>query len=817
MVSRNCIFAIIWLFIIGNCNGESSVATDSSISPNNVERQPLFFSSAQLNTPEQRSSPNPTLVHRLASSLTTTSYNFMAGRQSSMDYLPLVMPTMSSAYKEITEDKKSAESFIRSDGYPQSTVSANHLYKQSKNSATLETRSGILENPRTDYSHSRYETIQDYMLQSSLTIDQFKPSKSADDRSVLIEDASTGYSDTMRINATPKVNSILSSSDVQHILTRTTQSSRDYVLDNSHVFTHTDVKPTFSHVSNSFSSVDIEPSEWHEDLYPTVAYTQPMFSEFSNSFEIFYDVDSADTFRGISSNRHPVSPMSSRYETKFIYSSLHSSPTITPLSNYYKSSPTVATIDSTSSLYYPNPSDATSTIMWHTPVLPSVYAKRQSTVSSQLTTKMPTTTQELISSSSSSQLPETSTVKILPSKAYLSQSSIEVSSLQSTSRGITLNLSSSFSRIVQPTTREEHTTIDHHHSTESFNFISSTQMQSTISSEIITPVMTKTTEADMKNVFKDCRFLFTFAGDCQLVTNNTLYLAEFIEGLRETLVEKLDISNDRIKPHDISCGSIKIYVTFKNVSCPEMDRSLKTVVASENLVVPTFIENKVVTFTAQSVLEVALQDSDINSLDLPGHGIDKIDIIVIIVACCICGVLLVIGITVCIKECYRRKYAQSFDLLDMPHVNLKLEDFTLTRIPRPKTTYTNENTTNTHSYPERYSQPVNKENGHQVNNGNHINLNDVHVRMQPLSDGIVVGVTGYVTPNGTSKKKKHAPSASSNFSQSDTLGDPSTENLVPDGHFTSIGALNPIFVDDDDQGSTSTLDISQAQTGLSDN
>ncbi|KAK6172251.1 hypothetical protein SNE40_015953 [Patella caerulea] len=804
----------------GNCNGESSVAIDSSISSNNVERQPLFFSSAHLNTRVERISPNPTLVHGLASSLTTTSYNFMAGRQSSTDYLPLVMPTMSSAYKEINEDKKSAESFIRSDGYPQSTVGANHLYKQSKNSGRLETRTGILENPQTDHSHSQYKTIQDNMLRSSLTNDQFKPSKSADDRSMLIKDASTGYSDTIKISATPKVNNIVSSSVFQHILTHTTQSSKDYVLDNSHIFTHSDVKPTFLHVSNSFSPVDIEPSEWVEDLYATVAYIiPPMFSEFSNSFDSFYDVDSIDTFRGMSSNRHPALPMSSRYESKSSYSSLHSSPTITPSSNYYKSSSTVANIDATSSLYYPNPLGSTSTIISHTPVLPNVYAKQQSTVSSQLTSKMPTTTQELISgsSSSSSQHPESSTVQILPSSAYPSQSSMEVSTLQSTSRGTTPNLSSSFSQSVHPTTREHSTTIDHHNSTESFNVISSTQMQSTVSSEMITPVMTKTTEADMKNVFKDCRFLFTFAGDCQLVTNNTLYLAEFIEGLRETLVEKLDISNDRIKPHDISCGSIKIYVTFKNVSCPEMDRSLKTVVASENLIVPTFIENKVVTFTAQSVLEVALQDSNINSLDLPGHGIDKIDIIVIIVACCICGVLLVIGITVCIKECYRRKYAQSFDLLDMPHVNLKLEDFTLTRIPRPKTTYTNENTTNTHSYPERYSQPVNKENGHPVTNGNHINLNDVHVRMQPLSDGIVVGVTGYATPNGTSKKKKRAPSASSNFSQSDTLKDPSTENLVPDGHFTSIGALNPIFVDDDDQGSTSTLDISQAQTGLSDN
>jgi hypothetical protein len=77
------------------------------------------------------------------------------------------------------------------------------------------------------------------------------------------------------------------------------------------------------------------------------------------------------------------------------------------------------------------------------------------------------------------------------------------------------------------------------------------------------------------------------------------------------------------------------------------------------------MDNYFVTFDLLHAKHVPLDPSSTRTYDIVTEVLDDVDIIVIIVACCVCAVLIAIGIVICVKECYRRKHAQSFNLLEV--------------------------------------------------------------------------------------------------------------------------------------------------------
>lgn len=197
----------------------------------------------------------------------------------------------------------------------------------------------------------------------------------------------------------------------------------------------------------------------------------------------------------------------------------------------------------------------------------------------------------------------------------------------------------------------------------------------------------------------------------------------------------------------------------------------------------------------------------------PSPSMDEVDIIVIIVACCVCGLLIAIGVTICVKECYRRKFAQSFNLLDIPHVNLKMEDFTLTRIPRPKTIYTEANPANTKAFSEpgqngESTRGVDIDsstvNGHNVASKNSINPEDLHVLVKTHSGGIIVGITSsppcstISSTHSNSNVRKNKFRIRTSAEEECTEGDiQASEKLLGSGFCGDAGGtLNPVFVDD---------------------
>nr|KAG5689308.1 hypothetical protein BaRGS_022032 [Batillaria attramentaria] len=312
--------------------------------------------------------------------------------------------------------------------------------------------------------------------------------------------------------------------------------------------------------------------------------------------------------------------------------------------------------------------------------------------------------------------------------------------------------------------------------------------------------------------------MFVLSGDCHLVLNNSEYFGRFLAAFHDLLTKQLHIKDDTYKLGEVTCGSVRVYVTFMNVIMPEFDVMIQTAIhnGGRALSVPVWIDSgQFMTFEVTHAEQVELKP-DVDTYNIVSTVMDEVDIIVIVVACCVCGVLIAIGIAICVKECYRRKYAQSFDLLEIPHVNLKLEDFTLTRIPRPKTIYTEGSSVTMKSFTDGGGGGGGR--SHQQNGGSlshssnghtrtpSINAEDMHVRVKSHSEGIVIGITssqphsaagatGDPFSNGTLKKNKsrmRTPSGD-DYPEGEYQA---SERLLGGRPHDVDGTLNPVFVDE---------------------
>lgn len=195
-------------------------------------------------------------------------------------------------------------------------------------------------------------------------------------------------------------------------------------------------------------------------------------------------------------------------------------------------------------------------------------------------------------------------------------------------------------------------------------------------------------------------------------------------------------------------------------------------------------------YEALSVKQVPL-DYDISGTpDLYEIGLNKVDIIVIIVACCVSFILICIGCCICLREYYIRKRSRSFDLSDIVNFNLKLEDYTLTKIPRNKPFYS-DNSVKMQSFTRKNGQQTKSllEQEEQCNCDDVNVMKEVKVRMNSHSDGIVIGVTATSIPDVvTNHQRSH-----------DDHTDPSKEILFESESSPTNCVDNPIYFADDDR------------------
>ena len=250
---------------------------------------------------------------------------------------------------------------------------------------------------------------------------------------------------------------------------------------------------------------------------------------------------------------------------------------------------------------------------------------------------------------------------------------------------------------------------------------------------------------------------------------------------------------------------------------------------AQGLSVPVWIDSHFATFDLSRAQHVPMA-RDEHTYNIVTEVMDDVDIIVIIVACCVCGVLVAIGIAICVKECYRRKHEQTFNLLDVPHVNLKLEDFTLTRIPRPRTVYKQNSCSSAVALPPSKVIPEEDSadqsdtipsvavtptttNGHARTSCGGLRPSDMHLHVQQHSQGIIVGITASSassspryhgdadeTGNGTAKRAKpKVRTPPSGEDPADGEWQASQRLLDSPSRGDGGGMTNPVFVDDKEE------------------
>ncbi|XP_060080872.1 uncharacterized protein LOC132560228 [Ylistrum balloti] len=293
---------------------------------------------------------------------------------------------------------------------------------------------------------------------------------------------------------------------------------------------------------------------------------------------------------------------------------------------------------------------------------------------------------------------------------------------------------------------------------------------------------------------RNISFEIQFNGVCNPLVQRKTALEIFWEELVITLAKTLHIDHSDIKPKDIACRPIRISFIITSTTSKNITEILKTLVADRKLKfqipVPVERTGSKYQYEAVSVKRVPL-DYDISGTpDLYEIGLNKVDIIVIIVACCVSFILICIGCCICLREYYIRKRSRSFDLSDIVNFNLKLEDYTLTKIPRNKPFYS-DNAVKMQSFTRKNGQQAKSllEQEERCNCDDVNVMKEVKVRMNSHSDGIVIGVTATSIPDVVTNHQI----------QHDGQTDESKEILFENESSPTHCMDNPIYFADDDR------------------
>lgn len=338
------------------------------------------------------------------------------------------------------------------------------------------------------------------------------------------------------------------------------------------------------------------------------------------------------------------------------------------------------------------------------------------------------------------------------------------------------------------------------------SMIASTPVVQVMSTQTISIDATVPVQSDVKN---DITVMIVLDGDCSILTGpntaNHNALTTFSLSFKLQLESILYLSSDSVYINEITCGSVHVLVTITNATDALIKNQLWQIIVDQKFIVSVNYSGIIENFTAvkMDIVQNATRTMPTPIPAVPG-GIDDIDVIVIIVACCICAVLLVLGVIICVKQWYRKTRAQSFDLIDTPHVNLKMEDFTLTRIPRPRAIYNEGGTVMTHSYSgESNGRLHHKTNGHQStpSEAETLQLNDISIEGKSLQSVAKSNVSSASGSNRMHPRESIA-SSSSSIQANDLTYCRSSEALVPHSDSIAHGSVNPIYSADDESATS---------------
>ena len=291
------------------------------------------------------------------------------------------------------------------------------------------------------------------------------------------------------------------------------------------------------------------------------------------------------------------------------------------------------------------------------------------------------------------------------------------------------------------------------------------------------PPVTTNQTGPADEVFVNHTFEMVFEGFCDPLVNDKNVLTAFWQQLREKIVHRVKMKAILIEAKDIYCNPIRIsftsfFIPKKNLN--SIANSLESFLSDIHINVT--ISGQVKHYRAVKLNMAPTGEKDLGGAGKPA-GLEEIDLIVLIAAGSFCLVLIIAGLVICIREFYHRKRTRVFELAN----KYQVEDFTLTKIPRPAVTYSEKGVevhTNGHGDP------------HDLEGGS---LRDsIHLRVNSNENGLVIGITG------TQEWQQAAatPSPSSSLPESEHLDLP----LVPKEGESLQSQDNPIYYIDDNDG-----------------
>ena len=300
------------------------------------------------------------------------------------------------------------------------------------------------------------------------------------------------------------------------------------------------------------------------------------------------------------------------------------------------------------------------------------------------------------------------------------------------------------------------------------------------------------------------RFIFEFIGDCDRLKFNAKLQIEFWQALIAVIsVETSTIlPKENVQAEYINCDPFKVMLILKGLNQDEYCKILNGHISVSTFDVPILDEMTVIEYEVRSLKIIDVKDDDGYK---PGKSsktkLEKVDIIIIVLAGILFGFLICMCVAIACRECYKKKRAASFTLLDVPHVSLNMEDFTLTKIPRPKTIYSEGNGVEptfalaNNSRSERPKSLPTCNTYSPFNNETHlINAETIRMRIQPHPEGVLVGLT--CTPPRSPTRE----SPSTESSPRSLASDPSKQMLIKNKHL-ECGTANPNFEPDEELSS----------------
>ena len=211
------------------------------------------------------------------------------------------------------------------------------------------------------------------------------------------------------------------------------------------------------------------------------------------------------------------------------------------------------------------------------------------------------------------------------------------------------------------------------------------------------------THTQHPSTWKDSVYQFVFEGNCSLILASPTLTHSFLDSVKVNLADELSILPKRIYPGSIHCGSIIFNVTIEDTDGTQIDDQIMEIIASGNF---SFSINTT-TGTPMAFQAAGVKVLTSPSLNAPAPWsktptqtepfedsllrgfweLSETERILIIVFSVLGGFLFIMALAYIVHTCCLKGQSKSFDLGDTPDHQVKLEDFTLTKLQRPPTIY----------------------------------------------------------------------------------------------------------------------------------